>query len=211
MVLADDPTDKRDEPENKENSASAEDTNETPKEKVDEENTELTAEEEKAGESEVEETGGEPVAEEKAEEPVAEEKAEELVAEEKAEEPVAEEKDVFDVSLGDGHIQISLGGETHPDFASGDTITVHYKIKEGNKERIQQFKGVVLQRKGSGTTETVTVRKVSGGIGVERIMPLASPYIDKIEVHKRGRVRRARIFYLRNRKGKSARIGEKNT
>jgi len=180
-------------------------------ETVAEEKAEEPAEEEKAEEPAEEEKAEEPAEEEKAEEPAEKEKAEEPAEKEKAEEPVAVKKEVFDVSLADGHVQISLGTEIHPDFATGDTITIHYKIKEGNKERIQQFKGVVLQRKGSGTTETVTVRKVSGGIGVERIMPLASPYIDKIEVHKRGKVRRARIFYLRDRKGKSARIGEKNT
>lgn len=97
----------------------------------------------------------------------------------------------------------------YPDFASGDTITVHYKIIEGNKERIQNFRGVVLQRKGSGATETFTVRKMSGNIGVERIFPLASPFIEQIEVNKKGRVRRARIFYLRNLTGKKARIQEK--
>lgn len=97
----------------------------------------------------------------------------------------------------------------HPDFSAGDTITVHYKIKEGNKERIQQFQGVVIQRKGSGTTETFTIRKISNSIGVERIISVASPLIDKIEVNKQGSVRRARIFYLRERKGKAARIREK--
>ena len=96
-----------------------------------------------------------------------------------------------------------------PDFKSGDTITVYYKIKEGNKERIQFFKGVVLQRKGSGTTETFTIRKMSSGIGVERIFPINSPLIDKIEINKKGKVRRARIFYLRKLTGKSARIKEK--
>lgn len=96
-----------------------------------------------------------------------------------------------------------------PSFKAGDTITVHYKIKEGDKERIQQFQGVVLQRAGSGVTETFTVRKISGNTGVERIFPIASPFIDKIEVNKRGVVRRARIFYLRNLKGKKARIKEK--
>lgn len=96
-----------------------------------------------------------------------------------------------------------------PEFKAGDTVTVHYKIKEGNKERIQQFQGVVLQRRGAGVTETFTVRKISGGVGVERIFPISSPFIDKIEVNKRGVVRRARIFYLRNLKGKAARIKEK--
>ncbi len=97
----------------------------------------------------------------------------------------------------------------YPKFSAGDTITVHYKIREGNKERIQQFRGVVLQRTGSGHTETFTVRKMSGNVGVERIFPTASPFIDKIEVNKHGKVRRARIFYLRDLTGKKARIREK--
>ncbi|MDI9552811.1 MAG: 50S ribosomal protein L19 [Bacteroidota bacterium] len=96
-----------------------------------------------------------------------------------------------------------------PRFLDGDTVTVHYKIKEGNKERIQQFRGVVIQRSGSGHTETFTVRKMSGNIGVERIFPIASPLIDKIEVSKHGKVRRARIFYLRDLTGKKARIRER--
>ena len=96
-----------------------------------------------------------------------------------------------------------------PSFKSGDTITVYYKIKEGNKERIQHFQGVVLQRRNTGANETFTIRKMSGGVGVERIFPLASPFIDKIEVNKHGSVRRSRIFYLRERTGKSARIKEK--
>ncbi len=96
-----------------------------------------------------------------------------------------------------------------PKFGAGDTITVHYKIKEGNKERIQQFRGVVIQRSGSAHTETFTVRKMSGNIGVERIFPVASPFIDKIELNKHGKVRRARIFYLRELTGKKARIREK--
>lgn len=96
-----------------------------------------------------------------------------------------------------------------PNFAAGDTLTVYYKIREGNKERIQFFKGVVIQRKGNGPTETFTIRKMSSGIGVERIFPVNSPLIDKIELNKKGKVRRARIFYLRNLTGKSARIKEK--
>jgi large subunit ribosomal protein L19 len=96
-----------------------------------------------------------------------------------------------------------------PSFKAGDTVTIHYKIKEGDKERIQQYQGVVLQRSGEGATETFTVRKVSGTVGVERIIPVCSPFIDKIEVNKRGAVRRARIFYLRELKGKKARIKEK--
>lgn len=96
-----------------------------------------------------------------------------------------------------------------PQFKAGDTVNVHYKIREGSKERIQQFQGVVLQRRGSGTTETFTVRKISGGIGVERIFPVSSPFIDKIEVNKSGIVRRARIFYMRKRTGKATRIKER--
>jgi large subunit ribosomal protein L19 len=97
----------------------------------------------------------------------------------------------------------------YPDFKAGDTITVSYKITEGNKERTQLFQGVVIQRKGSGSTATFTVRKMSGNVGVERIFPIASPFIEGIEVNKKGSVRRARIFYLRQRRGKSARITEK--
>ncbi len=96
-----------------------------------------------------------------------------------------------------------------PDFKAGDTITVNYKIREGNKERIQQFQGVVIQRRGAGITETFTIRKMSSGIGVERIIPVASPAIDSIIINKSGKVRRARIFYLRELKGKAARIKEK--
>lgn len=96
-----------------------------------------------------------------------------------------------------------------PKFSAGDTITVHYKIIEGNKERIQQYRGIVIQRRGKGNTETFTVRKMSGNIGVERIFPSASPFIDKIEINKHGRVRRARIFYFRDLTGKKARIKEK--
>ena len=85
-----------------------------------------------------------------------------------------------------------------PEFKSGDNITVYYRIKEGNKERTQFFKGDVLQRKGSGSTETFTIRKISNGIAVERIFPVNSPVIEKIEINKKGKVRRARIFYLRD-------------
>lgn len=100
-------------------------------------------------------------------------------------------------------------GIQNPDFKAGDTISVSYKIKEGTKERIQIFRGVVIQIKGSGTTKTFTIRKMSGNIGVERIIPVSSPLIDKIEVNKRGRVRRARIYYLRALTGKKARIKER--
>ena len=96
-----------------------------------------------------------------------------------------------------------------PSFSSGDTITVYYEIREGDKTRTQFFKGVVLQRGGSGSTETFTIRKMSGSIGVERIFPINSPSIQKIEINKRGKVRRARIFYFRNLTGKKAKIKEK--
>ena len=96
-----------------------------------------------------------------------------------------------------------------PSFSSGDTITVYYEIREGDKTRTQFFKGVVLQRRGSGSTETFTIRKMSGSIGVERIFPINSPSIQKIEINKRGKVRRARIFYFRDLTGKKAKIKEK--
>ncbi len=107
--------------------------------------------------------------------------------------------------------QNAFAAETkeQPQFKSGDTITVHYKIKEGNKERIQNYRGVVIQTKGTGVTKTFTVRKMSGNIGVERIFPLYSPFIDLIEVNKKGRVRRAKLYYLRALTGKKARIKEK--
>ncbi len=99
---------------------------------------------------------------------------------------------------------------SYPDFKAGDTITVSYRIKEGDKERLQKFKGVVIQLRGATPqTKTFTVRKVSNGIGVERIFPIQSPFIDEIELNKVGMVRRARIFYLRNLSGKKARIKEK--
>jgi len=98
-----------------------------------------------------------------------------------------------------------------PEFSSGDTVTVHYKIKEGNKERIQDFRGVVIQIKGTGVTKTFTVRKMSGNIGVERIFPISSPFIDGIVVNKKGSVRRKRIYYLRGLTGKKARIKEKRS
>ncbi|MBT5147351.1 MAG: 50S ribosomal protein L19 [Flavobacteriales bacterium] len=96
-----------------------------------------------------------------------------------------------------------------PEFGAGDTITVTVKITEGKKERLQSFQGVVLQRRGVGMNETFTIRKMSSGIGVERIIPVNSPHIDSITVNKRGVVRRARVFYLRERTGKSARIKER--
>ncbi len=96
-----------------------------------------------------------------------------------------------------------------PTFKAGDRVTVHYKIKEGNKERVQLFQGDVIQKRNSGLAATFTVRKISNGVGVERIFPLHGANIAKIEVNKIGKVRRARIFYLRGLSGKSARITEK--
>ena len=95
-----------------------------------------------------------------------------------------------------------------PAFRSGDTITVAYRIKEGNKERIQQYRGVVIRINGEGTKKRFTVRKISDGIGVERIFPLESPFIDSITVNKYGKVRRAKLYYLRARTGKAARVKE---
>ncbi|HEY7863577.1 MAG TPA: 50S ribosomal protein L19 [Thermoanaerobaculia bacterium] len=96
-----------------------------------------------------------------------------------------------------------------PSFAPGDAVRVHVKVREGEKERIQVFAGVVIARRGGGARETFTVRKISSGIGVERVFPLHSPIIDKIELERRGKVRRAKLYYLRERKGKAARIDEK--
>jgi large subunit ribosomal protein L19 len=96
-----------------------------------------------------------------------------------------------------------------PEFRAGDTVKVHVRVVEGKKERIQIFQGVVIARKGGGTRETFTVRKISGGIGVERIFPLHSPILDKIEVDRRGKVRRAKLYYLRELRGKAARIEER--
>jgi large subunit ribosomal protein L19 len=96
-----------------------------------------------------------------------------------------------------------------PAFGPGDTIKVHVKVKEGDKERVQIFQGVVISRKGGGARQMFTVRKVSGGIGVERMFPLNSPSIDRIEVERHGRVRRAKLYYLRDLRGKAARIEER--
>lgn len=96
-----------------------------------------------------------------------------------------------------------------PSFKAGDNVTVNYKIVEGTKERIQSFKGDVIKRQGQGATQTFTVRKISDGVGVERLFPLFSPHIESIVVNKRGLVRRAKLYYLRERFGKSARIKEK--
>lgn len=95
-----------------------------------------------------------------------------------------------------------------PNFSSGDTITVYYEIKEGEKTRTQFFKGVVIQRRGTGATETFTIRKMSGTVGVERIFPINMPALQRIEVNKKGKVRRSRIFYFRGLTGKKARIKE---
>lgn len=100
-------------------------------------------------------------------------------------------------------------GKELPAFQSGDTITVSYKIKEGNKERIQQYRGVVIRISGHGTKKRFTVRKMSDGVGVERIFPIESPFIEKIEVNKYGKVRRAKLYYLRNLTGKAARIRDR--
>ena len=96
-----------------------------------------------------------------------------------------------------------------PEFRAGDTLRVHVKVSEGDKQRIQVFQGVVIARKGNGTGESFTVRKMSGGIGVERVFPIHSPMLDKIEVVRRGRVRRAKLYYLRGLRGKAARIEER--
>lgn len=95
-----------------------------------------------------------------------------------------------------------------PKFSSGDTITVYYEIKEGEKKRTQFFKGVVIQRRGTGATETFTIRKMSGTVGVERIFPVNLPALQKIEINKKGKVRRSRIYYFRELTGKKARIKE---
>ena len=104
----------------------------------------------------------------------------------------------------------SLIHDDIPDFKAGDTVNVHYRVREGDKERIQQFEGVVISRKGSGANKTFIVRKISAGnIGVERIFPLYSPFIAEIEVKKQGDVRRSKLYYLRDLRGKAARIKEK--
>ena len=99
----------------------------------------------------------------------------------------------------------------NPEFAAGDTITVYYEIKEGNKTRTQCFKGVVIQIKGKGKTKTFTIRKMSGTFGIERIFPINLPSIKKIEINKKGKVRRSRIYYFKNLRGKKARLKEAKT
>lgn len=98
----------------------------------------------------------------------------------------------------------------YPEFKTGDTVNVHYRVREGDKERIQQFEGIVISRRGSGANQTFIVRKVSAGnIGVERIFPLFSPFIAKIELKKQGDIKRSKLYYLRDRQGKAARVKEK--
>lgn len=108
--------------------------------------------------------------------------------------------------IGEGHLRAD-----HPEFRAGDTIRVHMTIREGEKERIQIFEGVVIGRSGAGVSETMTVRKISYGVGVERVFPIHSPRIAKIEVASIGRVRRAKLYYLRKLSGKSARIRSKRS
>jgi large subunit ribosomal protein L19 len=104
----------------------------------------------------------------------------------------------------------TIATDEYPDFKTGDTVNVHYRVREGDKERIQKFEGLVISRRGSGANQTFMVRKVSAGnIGVERIFPLYSPFIAKIELKKQGDIKRSKLYYLRERQGKSARIKEK--
>ncbi len=108
-------------------------------------------------------------------------------------------------------IEQTLVHDDLPAFTAGDTVNVHYRVREGEKERIQQYEGVVINERGSGANKTFIVRKISNNIGVERIFPLYSPFIAKIEVKRRGKVRRSKLFYLRDLRGKAARIKEKET
>ncbi len=108
-------------------------------------------------------------------------------------------------------VEQTVVNEDIPEFTAGDTVNVHYRVREGEKERIQQYQGVVLNERGSGANKTFTVRKMSNNVGVERIFPLYSPFIAKIEVKKRGKVRRSKLFYLRNLTGKAARIKERDS
>ena len=102
-------------------------------------------------------------------------------------------------------------GKQHPKFAPGDTIVVDYRIKEGNKERIQKYRGIVIRISGHGVQRRFTVRKISDGVGVERIFPYNSPFIEALQVERHGKVRRAKLYYLRERRGKAARIKERRT
>ncbi len=97
-----------------------------------------------------------------------------------------------------------------PEFNPGDTVNIHYRVREGDKERIQQYEGVVISIRGAGASRTFTVRKISNNVGVERIFPVVSPYIAQVDIKKRGKVRRAKLYYLRDLKGKAARIREKS-
>lgn len=108
-------------------------------------------------------------------------------------------------------VEQSLVVDNLPEFIAGDTVNIHYRVKEGEKERIQQYQGVVIGMRGSGPNRTFTVRKMSGNIGVERIFPFNSPFIAQIDVKRRGKVRRAKLFYLRELRGKAARIKERDT
>ena len=108
-------------------------------------------------------------------------------------------------------VEQSLVVDNLPEFIAGDTVNIHYRVKEGEKERIQQYQGVVLGMRGVGPNRTFTVRKMSGNIGVERIFPFNSPFIAKIDVKRRGKVRRAKLFYLRELRGKATRIKERET
>ena len=108
-------------------------------------------------------------------------------------------------------VEQSLINEDIPHFTAGDTVNVHYRVREGEKERIQQYEGVVISERGSGPNKTFTVRKMSSNVGVERIFPLNSPFIAQIDVKRKGKVRRSKLFYLRSRRGKSARIQEKES
>lgn len=108
-------------------------------------------------------------------------------------------------------VEQSLVVDNLPEFIAGDTVNIHYRVKEGEKERIQQYQGVVISMRGSGPNRTFTVRKMSGNVGVERIFPFNSPFIAQIDVKRRGKVRRAKLFYLRELRGKAARIQERDT
>jgi large subunit ribosomal protein L19 len=108
-----------------------------------------------------------------------------------------------------GLVEATQERDDIPEFTPGDTVNVHVRVIEGEKERIQQFQGAVISKRGSGSSKTFTVRKISNGVGVERVFPLNSPRIARVEVVRRGRVRRAKLYYLRNLRGKAARIQEK--
>lgn len=107
-------------------------------------------------------------------------------------------------------VEQTLINEDTPQVTAGDTVNVHYRVREGEKERIQQYEGVVISERGSGPNKTFTVRKMSSNVGVERIFPLNSPFIAQIDIKRRGKVRRSKLFYLRSRRGKAARIQEKD-